>query len=66
VLRERELGGVYGQMLSSLREAAALDPWMVTNGAPDGIFPNSHLTAQGFYLLRARTQLREISDILRK
>lgn len=66
VLRERELGAVYGQMLSSLREAAALDPWVVTNGAPDGLFPNSHLTAQGFYLLRARTQLREISDILRK
>lgn len=66
VLRERELSGVYGQMLSSLREAAALDPWVVTNGAPDGLFPNSQLTAQGFYLLRARTQLREISDILRK
>jgi hypothetical protein len=26
----------------------------------------SHLVAQGFYLLRARTQLREIADILRK
>lgn len=66
VLRERELAGVYAQMLNSLHEAAALDPWVVTNGAPDGFFPNSHLTAQGFYLLRARTQLREISDILRK
>ncbi len=66
VLRERELSGVYAQMLNSLREAAALDPWVVTNGAPDGLFPNSHLTAQGFYLLRARTQLREIGDILRK
>jgi len=66
VLRERELAGVYAQMLNSLHEAAALDPWVVTNGAPDGLFPNSHLAAQGFYLLRARTQLREISDILRK
>ena len=66
VLRERELGAVYQQMLGSLREAAALDPWVVTNGTPDGLFPNSHLAVQGFYLLRARTQLREISDILRK
>jgi len=66
VLRERELAGVYAQMLNSLHEAAALDPWVVTNGTPDGLFPNSHLAAQGFYLLRARTQLREISDILRK
>ncbi len=66
VLADRELSGVYGQMLNSLHEAAALDPWVVTNGAPDGLFPNAHLAAQGFYLLRARTQLREISDILRK
>ena len=66
VLRERELAGVYGQMLNSLHEAAALGPWIVTNGRPNGLFPNSHLAAQGFYLLRARTQLREISDILRK
>ncbi|MEQ1890476.1 MAG: DUF2333 family protein [Alphaproteobacteria bacterium] len=66
VLRERELAGVYDQMLNSLQEAAALGPWIVTNGRPDGLFPNSHLAAQGFYLLRARTQLREISDILRK
>jgi hypothetical protein len=27
--------------------------------------PN-HLAAQGFYLLRARTQLEEITDILQK
>lgn len=66
VLGERQLSGVYAQMLDSLRESASLSPWIVTNGAPDGFFPNSHLAAQGFYLMRARTQLREISDILRK
>lgn len=66
VLNERQLSGVYAQMLDSLREDASLSPWIVTNGAPDGFFPNSHLAAQGFYLMRARTQLREISDILRK
>jgi hypothetical protein len=27
--------------------------------------PN-HLTAQGFYLLRARTQLEELTDVLQK
>lgn len=66
VLEERQLTGVYAQMLDSLREAASLSPWIVTNGAPDGFFPNSQLAVQGFYLMRARTQLREISDILRK
>lgn len=66
LIAERNLNTVYGQMLDSLREAAQLDPWIVTNGAPDGVFPSSHLTAQGFYLLRARTQLREITNILLK
>eukprot|EP01034_Spumella_vulgaris_P004887 gene4887-6236_t len=46
--------------------AAQLDPWVVWNGYPDALlFPN-HLLAQGFYLLRARTQLREITNILLK
>lgn len=66
LIAERSLKPVYAQMLDSLREAVALDPLIVTNGAPDGFFPNSHLTAQGFYLLRARTQLREITNILLK
>ena len=66
LIAERNLKPVYEQMLNSLREAAELDPLIVSNGAPDGIFPNSHLTAQGFYLLRARTQLREITNILLK
>jgi len=66
LIAERNLKPLYGQMLDSLRQAAALDPLVVSNGAPDGIFPNNHLTAQGFYLLRARTQLREITNILLK
>jgi len=39
---------------------------VVVNGAADSQFLPSHLVAQGFYLLRARTQLREVADILRK
>jgi hypothetical protein len=53
-------------MLESLRVAAGMDPLIVSNGAPDGLlFPN-HLAAQGFYLLRARTQMRELSNVLTK
>jgi len=66
VLRDRQLGPVWQQMLDSLREAAALDPLIVIGGDADGlIFPN-HLTSQGFFLLRARTQLREVTNILLK
>jgi len=66
VLAERELGRVWNEMLASLRTAAEMDPLLVINGAPDGAILPSHLAAQGFYLLRARAQLKEISNILLK
>lgn len=66
VIDERDLDAAWQQMLDSLRTAATLQPWVVMNGAPDGQFRPSHLAAQGFYVLRARTQLKEISNILLK
>jgi hypothetical protein len=66
VIRERQLSGAWNQTLESFRAAAALQPWVVVNGAPDGQFMPNHLTSQGFFLLRARTQLREVSNILYK
>ena len=66
VIRERQLGSAWSQTLESFREAALLQPWVVMNGAPDGLLMPNHLTSQGFFLLRARTQLREISNILLK
>lgn len=66
VISERQLAGAWNQTLESLRLAATLQPWVIVNGAPDGQVMPSHLAAQGFFLLRARTQLREISNILQK
>ena len=66
VIRERQLGSAWSQTVESFREAVALQPWVVVNGAPDAQFMPSHLASQGFFLLRARTQLREISNILLK
>jgi hypothetical protein len=66
VLQERALQKLWNEMLGNLAEAASLRPWVVTNGAPDGqVLPN-HLVAQGFFLLRARAQIYEISDVLLK
>jgi hypothetical protein len=36
------------------------------NGRPGSQFQPSHLADQGFFLLRARVQLREITNILQK
>jgi hypothetical protein len=65
VMAEKQVGAAWTQMLNSLEQAAKLDPLVVVNGDPDGLYFPSHLAVQGFYLLRARTQLREISNILR-
>jgi hypothetical protein len=66
VISERQLAGAWNQTLESLRLAATLQPWVIVNGAPDGQLMPSHLAAQGFFLLRSRTQLKEISNILLK
>lgn len=66
VIRERDLTNVWNNMLRSLREAATLQPVVIICAAPDSQFLPSHLASQGFYLLRARTNLREITGILSK
>ncbi|MBO6668339.1 DUF2333 family protein [Parvibaculum sp.] len=66
IIKERNLEKPWNEMMESFRKAALLDPWVVSNGELDAQFQPNHLAAQGFYLLRARTQLREISNILLK
>ncbi len=66
VIAERQLEKAWDQLLESLRAAAVLDPLVVANGDPEGLILPNHLAAQGFFLLRARTQLREITNILLK
>ena len=66
VIREKGLTNAWNGTVETFRIASQLDPWVVWNGYPDGFLIPNHLAAQGFYLLRARTQLREISAILLK
>jgi hypothetical protein len=66
VIAERDVQGAYTQLLESMAHAARLRPWVVINGSPDGQFEPSHLASEGFFVLRARTQLREITNILQK
>jgi Uncharacterized protein conserved in bacteria (DUF2333) len=66
VIREKGLTNAWTATVETFRVAAELHPWIVWNGYPDGLLLPNHLAAQGFYLLRARTQLREITAILLK
>lgn len=66
VMRERDLTATWEQMLDSMQRAATLEPIVVINAKPDAWLRPSHLASEGFYILRARTQLREITNILLK
>jgi hypothetical protein len=66
VIRERGLTNAWNGTVETFRVASQLEPVFVWNGYPDGMVLPNHLAAQGFYLLRARIQLREISAILLK
>ncbi len=66
VIDEKDLKPAWEQTSASLMEGATMKPLIVINGKPDGLFLPNHLAVEGFYLLRARTQLREITNILAK
>jgi hypothetical protein len=66
VLKDKAAQKAWTRMVNSLLEAASLHPWIVINGQPDALMQPNHLAVEGFYLLRARAQLDELSDILIK
>lgn len=65
VIREKNLQASWAELLTSLRLGATLYPWVVSNGPLDSMATPNHLAAEGFLLLRVRTKLDEIMDILR-
>jgi hypothetical protein len=64
VIRERNLQASWDDLLNSARIGATLHPWMVSNGPLDSQAVPNHLAGEGFLLLRVRTRLEEIIDIL--
>jgi hypothetical protein len=66
IIEEKGATNAWNRMVSSLMEGASLRPLVVINGRPDALMQPNHLAAEGFYLLRARAQLEELSDILIK
>jgi len=66
ILEEKGAMSIWKRMVDSMGEGATLKPWVVINGRPGSLVQPNHLAEQGFYLLRARAQLEEITDILQK
>ncbi|MGD8325817.1 MAG: DUF2333 family protein [Sphingomonadales bacterium] len=66
IIKDRELNAVWVEAKKSLEQLLDLSPWIVTNGERDGMILNNHLAVEGFYLMRTRTQIRELTNILLK
>ena len=66
VIEERQLKPSWDKMQATLREGMSFGHFFTLNFHPDSAILANHLTSQGFYLMRARTQMREITDILLK
>ncbi len=66
VVEQRNLESVWDRMEQHIAEAAALNPLIVSNGREDGVLMPDHLSIMSENILRARTNMSEIRDILQR
>jgi hypothetical protein len=63
VIKQRNLTSLWQTMDAQFVSALRIQPWIIANSREDGIFA-SHLTTMGFYVLRVRSNMVEISNVL--
>lgn len=66
IIENRDIASIWDEMETSFDSIIAMDPMIISNCEVDGFIFQNHLASEGFYLLRARTQLKEITNILLK
>ncbi len=66
VIKEKELDSTWQQLLVTLEEGMKLSNFLIINAEPDSQFFPNHLATQGFMVMRARTQMYEVTNILLK
>ncbi len=66
VIKERNLGPIWNEMLRQFQSALKIQPAIISNGREDGWIMPTHLATMGFYTLRVRSNLLEIRDVLNR
>lgn len=66
VLSEKHLDGLWNGMEQQVRSSLNMQPTIVANGAQDAWFVPSHLTTMGFHVLRVRSNLVDIRQVLER
>jgi hypothetical protein len=64
VIAQRDLAQLWSLLEDQLRAALNIQPFIVSNGAESGWLMPSHLATMGFYVLRVRSNLVEIRQVL--
>jgi hypothetical protein len=63
VIKQRNLTSLWQTMDAQFVSALRIQPWIIANSREDGLFA-THLTTIGFYILRVRSNMVEISNVL--
>lgn len=63
VIKEKHLQNLWDTMDQQFVSALKMQPLLIVNSSEQGIFA-SHLTTMGFYVLRVRSNMVEISNVL--
>lgn len=64
VITQRGLAPIWQESIKQLRSALRIQPLIISNGREDGWIMPTHLATLGFYVLRVRSNLVEMRDIL--
>lgn len=64
VVRQRSLGSLWDTTEQQFRAALKVQPFIISNGREDGWIMPTHLATMGFYILRARSNLVELRQVL--
>lgn len=64
VITQRGLAPIWAESIKQLRSALRIQPLIISNGREDGWIMPTHLATMGFYILRVRSNLVEMRDIL--
>ncbi|UUP16414.1 DUF2333 family protein [Nitratireductor thuwali] len=64
VVNQRSLGSLWDTTESQLRAALNITPFIISNGREAGWIMPTHLATMGFYILRVRSNLVELRQVL--
>ncbi len=64
VIQSRGLTQLWNNLTEQFKSALKIQPLIISNGREDGWIMPTHLATMGFYVLRVRSNLVEVREIV--